>query len=97
MFGDMGSEKVTRAMFEPPKFKGLGRVLVKQGMIKLRHELLHFSILCMLSNRRRGFGGLPKGSEAKPARSEKVEVELIFEFRDEKKPHQPSPRLRLVR
>jgi hypothetical protein len=26
------------------------------------------------------------GSEAKPARSEKVEVELIFEFRDEKKP-----------
>ena len=42
-------------------------------------------------------GMLVLGRPAKPTRSEKVEVELIFDFRDGKKPHQTTPRLRLVR
>jgi hypothetical protein len=29
---------------------------------------------------------IAKGGEAKPSRSEKVEIGLIFDFRDEKKP-----------
>jgi hypothetical protein len=34
----------------------------------------------------RGFAALPKGSKAKPTRSEKVEVGLMFDFHDGKKP-----------